>query len=196
MTPRFLLQTVPVWILGVAATAMGLALGDFARGPVSLSIAITGGLVCYFAAHSFPQRMDWGMVFLVGLGLAAGVALASLPWLATSEVRLSAAGLALVGLAAAAAAGRSMPGLLRPLYPPLWIGAWIQVICLSVIQLTGLWSGGARPAATVAAVVFGGLTAAWFARVEDRPAPPAAMDLYLLALNLFLASGVLLAPPA
>jgi hypothetical protein len=193
MGPVFLLQTIPIWGLGLVATAIGWLVGERVRGPEVVAAALVVGLLCYAAAHTFSQQPGWAAAFVSGLGLAAGVLVAGLPWLASPAVRLAAGGWALALMAAAAGVGRAWPRGLRPLYPVLWIAAWALVIGLVVIQLTGLWPDGARSSAAISAVVFGALAAAWFARLGDRTPPSAGMDLYLLSLNLFLAAAVLTA---
>ena len=58
-------------------------------------------------------------------------------------------------------------------------------------HLVGSHSEWLVAAAVAAALIFLALAAAWFPRREADPPPLAALDLYLIGLNLFLAAAVL-----
>ena len=187
MGPRFYLQIVPLAALSAVGTAIGLQAGSIEMGPASTAVALVVGLACFFAARTFRDSAGWMAAFLLGLSLAAGVVLTRLGW----DDGLAPAVAAAATLLMAAAVGRAMRRWLSVLYTPLWFAAW-----LLVIGLIGLWVAGGPgawtvPLAVITGLVFSGLTAAWFARLPPDPKPVAAMDLYLLGLNLFLVFGLL-----
>ncbi len=80
------------------------------------------------------------------------------------------------------------------MYPAIWAAAWIVVLGTIATQLVGALEVWRVTAAAAVVVVFLCLAAAWFARLEREPPPLAALDLYLIGLNLFLAAAVLLGP--
>jgi hypothetical protein len=86
--------------------------------------------------------------------------------------------------------GRSLRGLFRWTYTPFWIAAWLVVIGTAALQFARFPLEWILLAARVVVVVFLALAAAWFARLEAYPPPLAALDLYLIGLNLFLAVAV------
>jgi hypothetical protein len=187
MGPRFYLQVVPLTVLGVAGTAAGLRAASFATAPASIALALAIGLACFIAARTFRANAGWMALFIVGLSLAAGVVLARLGWVGGPAPAVGAAGiLVLMGILS-----RALPKWLRLLYAPFWIAAWVLVLGSIGLWLAGGVSAWTVPLALLIALVFAGLSAAWFARLPPEPLPVAAIDLYLIGLNLFLSLGVL-----
>jgi FtsH-binding integral membrane protein len=87
--------------------------------------------------------------------------------------------------------GRSLRGLFRWTYTPFWIAAWLVVIGTAALQFARFPLEWILLAAWAVVAVFLVLTAAWFARLEADSPPLAALDLYLIGLNFFLAVAVL-----
>jgi hypothetical protein len=171
-------------------TAVGLALGRAARGPEAVALAVAGGLLCLLGAWTFRQSA-WAPLLLVGLSLSVGLLAIRLRALAEPAAWLTPAMVAFAGIVAGAMVGRSLRGLFRWTYTPFWIAAWLVVIGTAALQFARFPLEWILLAAWVVVVVFLALATAWFARLEADPPPLAALDLYLIGLNLFLAVAVL-----
>jgi FtsH-binding integral membrane protein len=195
MRPGFVFQTLPGVALAWLGTAAGMAVGQDDVGGEGLAIAIALGLVCYVAAHTFTRSPGWMAIFLAGLSLAVGVLVARLQWLDETQVRWWAAGSALAITGAAAGLGRALRRSLRPLYGPLWFAAWLLIAGMLSTLLLGVGGEWLRIEAAASLIVFAGLTASWFARFADDLPSHGAMDLYLVGLNLFLATAFLRTTP-
>jgi hypothetical protein len=100
------------------------------------------------------------------------------------------------GLTGGALVGRILIRGFQKAYHPMWIVAWLAVLAAAALSLTGSRIEWAPIAAKVLLAIFLALAAAWFARLGQEPSPTAALDLYLIGLNLFLAASVLLSPTA
>jgi len=171
-------------------TAVGLVVGRSARGPEAVVLAVAGGLLCLLGAWTFRQSV-WAPLLLVGLSIAVGLLATRLGVLAEPAAWLFPAVVAFGGILAGAALGRSLRSLFRGVYAPIWIAAWLVVIGTGALQLAGSPVEWVLLAAAAVMVVFLALAAAWFARIAKDPPPLAALDLYLIGLNIFLAAGVL-----
>jgi len=196
MGPRFWLQTLPVVALAALLTVAGLALGRSLSGPAVIAFAAAGALLAYAGALTFRRSEEWMAVCVLGLSLAAGVLAAQLSALALLPGWAPAAAVAMVAIVTAALLGRSLRRFLRPLYTPLWIAAWLLIALMVGSMVAGPWPNYGRLAGTAFLLLFTGLLAAWFARLEWDPPPLAAMDLYLLGVSLFLAAAILRNSPA
>ena len=171
-------------------TAVGLVVGRSARGPEAVVLAVAGGLLCLLGAWTFRQSV-WDPLLLVGLSLAVGLLATRLGVLAEPAAWLFPTVVAFGGILTGAVVGRSLRSLFRWTYMPIWIAAWLVVIGTAALQLARFPLEWILLAAWVVVVVFLALAAAWFARREADPPPLAALDLYLIGLNLFLAVAVL-----
>jgi CHASE2 domain-containing sensor protein len=127
----------------------------------------------------------------VGLSLAVGLLATRLGVLAEPAAWLLPALVAFAGILAGAVLGRSVRNLFQWTYTPIWIAAWLVVIGTAALQLARFPLEWILLAAGVVVLVFLALATAWFARLEADPPPLAALDLYLIGLNLFLAAAVL-----
>jgi hypothetical protein len=187
MGPRFYLQIMPLAALGAVGTAVGLQAASIATGPAPMAAALAIGLGSFVAARTFRGYAGWMPLFIAGLSLAAGVVLARLGWSDGPAPAAVAVGILLL----MAILGRAVPRWFSVLYTPLWLSAWLLVIGLIGLWLAGGVGAWTVPLSLIIALVFAGLSAAWFARLPPEPLPVAAMELYLLGFNLFLALGIL-----
>ena len=190
MGPRFFLRTLPTAFAMALGTAVGLLVGRSARGPEVAALAVAGGLLCLVGAWTFRQSV-WAPLLLVGLSLAVGLLATRLGVLAEPAAWLLPALVAFAGILAGAVLGRSVRNLFQWTYTPIWIAAWLVVIGTAALQLARFPLEWILLAAGVVVLVFLALATAWFARLEADPPPLAALDLYLIGLNLFLAAAVL-----
>jgi FtsH-binding integral membrane protein len=190
MGPRFFLRTLPVTFLMAITMAVGLLIGRSVRGPAIAALAVVGGVLCLVGGWTF-RSSSWTPVLLVGLSFSVGLMAVRLAALADPSLWLWPALAAMVGIAAAALVGRAGRRLLHGLYPLVWVAAWIVVLGTIAAQLVGHLEAWLLVGAEAVIVVFLSLAAAWFARLEREPPPLAALDLYLIGLNLFLAAAVL-----
>jgi hypothetical protein len=174
----------------VLGTAVGLLAGRAAHGPEVVALAVAAGLLCLLGAWTFRQSV-WAPLLLVGLSLSVGWLATRLGMLAEPAAWLQPAAGAFGGILAGAVVGRSLRSLFRWTYTPIWIAAWLVVIGTAALQLARFPLEWILLAAWVVVLVFLALAAAWFARLETDPPPLAALDLYLIGLNLFLAAAVL-----
>ena len=171
-------------------TGVGLLLSRSARGPEVAALAVAGGLLCRLGAWTFRQS-TWAPLILVGLSLSVGWLAIRLRALSELAAWLLPAVMAFAGILVGAVVGRGLRSLFRGAYSPIWIAAWLVVIGMGALQLAGSSVEWVLRAAAAVMVVFLALAAAWFARLEADPPPLAALDLYLIGLNLFLAAAVL-----
>jgi hypothetical protein len=171
-------------------TAVGLLVGRSARGPEAVALAVAGGLLCLLGAWTFRQSV-WAPLLLGGLSLSVGLLATRLGALAEPAAWPLPAVAAFGGILAGAVVGRSLRSLFRWTYTPIWIAAWLVVIGTAALQLARFSLEWILLAAWVVVVAFLALAASWFARLEADPPPLAALDLYLIGLNLFLAAAVL-----
>jgi FtsH-binding integral membrane protein len=172
-------------------TAVGFLVGRSARGPEVAVLAVAGGLLCLLAAWTFRQSA-WAPLLLVGLSLSVGLLATRLGVLAEPAAWLLPAVAACAGIAVGAAVGQALRRFLGRLYPAIWAAAWIVVLATVAVQLVGPAGEWLVVAAVGVILVFLALAAAWFARLTADPPSLASLDLYLIALNLFLAARVLL----
>ena len=177
------------------ATALGLLLGRSVTGPAVIALAVAGGLLCLLGAWTF-RNTPWATALLIGLSLPVGLLAARLPIGAKPATWLGPAIAAGAGITAGAAVGRALQRFLGGLYSAIWLAAWIVVLATVAVQLVGTPGEWLETAAGAVLLVFLALAAAWFARLEPDPPPLAALDLYLIGLNLFLAASVLIGPAA
>jgi hypothetical protein len=194
MGPRFFLRTLPTMIVMATGTAAGFLVGR-REGAGTAVPAVVVALLCLVGAWTFRTER-WAPVVLVGFSASAGVLVARLPALADPSAVRWPMVVSCAGLTGGALVGRILIRGLQKAYLPMWIVAWLVVLAAAALSLTGSPIEWAPIAAKVLLAIFLALAAAWFARLGQEPSPTAALDLYLIGLNLFLAASVLLSPTA
>jgi hypothetical protein len=176
--------------LGAAALSPRITTGSVV--PVALF-----GLLLFVAMMTFKRARGWNAGLLVAVSFAAG---GVVTWLFEDRIGgswLGAVSAAVLILAISAVAGRRVGPRLAGIGAWLWLLSWIYLFGWVVVAVLHLPPGWILAWAAGGLVVYGGLSATWFAGFDPVPADPSgtawAVDLYLLGLNLAIAARVLLA---
>jgi FtsH-binding integral membrane protein len=191
---HFILQVLPVTLLALAGTGLGLVVlpSDLA---LSLEIPLLlSGLLLFVAMITFKGTSGWNVFFLLGFSLVVGVLLRGFVQEEHGRSWSSSFGVAIGILVLSAGVGRSLRGRLFWLGKGFWILSWIYLAGWGLIVVLHpgalfqiLWAGAGL-------VIFSGLAAAWFAGLgehqEGASGVPLAVDLYILAFNLAVATQI------
>lgn len=192
---HFILQVLPVTLLALAGTGLGLVVlpTDLAlRFEIPLLLL---GLLFFVAMITFKGTSGWNVFFLLGFSLVVGVLLRGFAQEELGRSWSLSFGVAIGILGLSAGVGRSLHGRLFWLGKGFWILSWIYLAgwgLIVVLHLGALirilWAGAGL-------VIFSGLAAAWFAGLgehqEGASGIPLAIDLYILAFNLAVATRVI-----
>jgi hypothetical protein len=156
---------------------------------------LLSGLLLFVAMLTFKGASGWNVFFLMGFSIVVGVLLRGFTQEDLGKSWSSSFGVAIVILALSAGIGRSLRGRLFWLGKGFWILSWIYLAGWGLIVVLHLgdlvrilWAGSGL-------VIFSGLAAAWFAGLGDHQESPSgissAIDLYILAFNLAVASHII-----
>ncbi len=193
---RFLLQVVPLSLLGLLGSLAGLWFGPQEPGSTFMLLAGVISLLLFIALMTFKSVPGWNVGLLAALGLALGVFLRALAAEVMFSAWLHSVGLAVLVLALTAWSGRRLGSRMRDVGIGLWLLSWAYLLGWAVIAFTGLDPVFTTAWAGAGVLIFAGLAAAWFSSLETQldaqPGAALGVDLFFLFLNLTVALRVLL----
>ncbi|MGD2162042.1 MAG: Bax inhibitor-1 family protein [Anaerolineales bacterium] len=193
---KFGLQILPVLFMAGFVLGLSYVITPSLDSPV-LMISFTAVTVLFFIAMlTFREQYGWNLGLLLGFSAALGGLLSVLATGRGQVVGYEPIWLVLGCLAAGAVAGLWMGSRFGEFGAILWLVSWAYLLgwaALIFLQLDAVfyltWS-------VVGLALFTGLAAVWFSHMRDqlekRSSVSAAVDLYLICINLYLAGMILL----
>lgn len=196
MSPsRLLIQIMPFTLLGLLSSALGAWIWSYPATPGSLLLRILLLLLSFLGLLALKRTSTWNVVLLVLFGVLAGSFFVFvlpnkdqitmwLPSLVTTSL-----------LMASYLAANRLPGRVREIGAGLWILTWFYVlgwVGLLMVEVDPLlkviW-------ACFGLALFSGMSMVWLsnlpAALQILPGSALGIDLYLITINLYIASHFL-----
>ena len=190
---RFMLQIVPITSLAVMSTLIGIIVSPPALASELAFLLLVIDLLLFVALITFKRVSGWNVALLLGFAVMVGILLRGL---APFELTRSWGSIVLtIGLLVlAAAVGRVLRGRTKWVGIGVGFASWVYLAGWGLIAVLRLKSLPQTLWAGVGLIIFGGLSALWFAELSqhhDKDSSVAlAIELYIFILNLTLTAQV------
>jgi FtsH-binding integral membrane protein len=193
---KFGLQILPVLLLGGILLAITFALMPPVDNPILTVILAAITMILFIAMLTFREQQGWNLPLYLGFSVSLGAVIASLGTDPVGTFKFEPLWLVLPCLGVGAIAGSWLGSRSGEIGVILWLVCWVYLLgwaALIFLQLDPVfyltWSA-------VGLVLFTGLAAIWFSHMADQlkqqSSISAAIDLYLICINLYLAATILL----
>lgn len=192
----FAAAILPPLLAAVIASGLGDAALTTRLTMVSALPAALVGLLLFVAMLTFKRVRGWNAALLVVFSFAAGGILSWLfqGWVGGSWLGALSATVVILGVSGFI--GRRLGRPILEIGAYLWLLSWVYLfgwVVVAVLQPSPTWI---RAWAGGGAIVYAGLSAAWFGGLDPFAPNPSgtswAIDVYVLGLNLAIAVRVLM----
>lgn len=192
---QFGLQILPVLLLGILILGTAYTITPVSSDPVLTLIFASLAVLFFMAMLTFREQYGWNLALLLGFSGALGTVFSFLSAGSMLAVGFESIWIVLLSLSIGASAGRWLGEHFGEFGVILWLVSWAYLLGWAFLIFLELdpvfiltWSG-------VGLLLFTGLSGVWFANMEahfkQRSSVSAAIDLYLISINLYLAAMIL-----